>query len=130
MHLLNLCWLWGHGWMSCRTCFTIHLEAIVCQHTARLAFLIILFIYWPNFLFRKYWFWIGFDVFKMMFTIYCPNSSQLIYALIALQAQDNIMNLPLSNGWGEKHRLFVKWKYIEAKVCFDCLYILSTLGFG
>ncbi|KDP45823.1 hypothetical protein JCGZ_17430 [Jatropha curcas] len=31
------------------------------------------------------------------------------------QAQDNIMNLPLSNGWGEKHRLFVKWKYVEAK---------------
>ncbi|PON57749.1 BRO1 domain containing protein [Parasponia andersonii] len=31
------------------------------------------------------------------------------------QAQDNIMNLPLSNGWGEKHRVFVKWKYIEAK---------------
>ncbi|XP_022994275.1 uncharacterized protein LOC111490057 isoform X1 [Cucurbita maxima] len=31
------------------------------------------------------------------------------------QAQDNIMNQPLSNGWGEKHRLFVKWKYIEAK---------------
>ncbi|XVF09392.1 hypothetical protein REPUB_Repub07fG0088800 [Reevesia pubescens] len=31
------------------------------------------------------------------------------------QAQDNIMNLPLSNGWGEKHRPFVKWKYIEAK---------------
>lgn len=33
-----------------------------------------------------------------------------------LQAQDNIMNLPLSNGWGEKHQLFVKWKYVEAKV--------------
>ncbi|RAL41293.1 hypothetical protein DM860_010087 [Cuscuta australis] len=31
------------------------------------------------------------------------------------QAQDNIMNLPLSHGWGAKHRLFVKWKYIEAK---------------
>ncbi|KAL0356443.1 UNVERIFIED_CONTAM: hypothetical protein Sradi_4091200 [Sesamum radiatum] len=31
------------------------------------------------------------------------------------QAQDNIMNLPLANGWGEKHRLFVKWKYIESK---------------
>ncbi|KAJ1380554.1 BRO1 domain [Sesbania bispinosa] len=31
------------------------------------------------------------------------------------QAQDNIMNLPLANGWGEKHRLFVKWKYAEAK---------------
>ncbi|CAA0820992.1 Endosomal targeting BRO1-like domain-containing protein [Striga hermonthica] len=30
-------------------------------------------------------------------------------------AQDNIMNLPLANGWGEKHRLFIKWKYIEAK---------------
>ncbi|TXG51774.1 hypothetical protein EZV62_024298 [Acer yangbiense] len=31
------------------------------------------------------------------------------------QAQDNIMNLPLSNGWGEKHRLFVKWKYVESR---------------
>uniref|UniRef100_A0A803LW72 BRO1 domain-containing protein n=1 Tax=Chenopodium quinoa TaxID=63459 RepID=A0A803LW72_CHEQI len=31
------------------------------------------------------------------------------------QAQDNIMNLPLSNGWGEKHQLFIKWKYVEAK---------------
>ncbi|KAK8627829.1 hypothetical protein V6N13_135427 [Hibiscus sabdariffa] len=31
------------------------------------------------------------------------------------QAQDNIMNLPLSNGWGEKHRHFIKWKYVEAK---------------
>lgn len=30
------------------------------------------------------------------------------------QAQDNMTNLPLSNGWGEKHRLFVKWKYLEA----------------
>jgi len=25
------------------------------------------------------------------------------------------MNLPLANGWGEKHMLFVKWKYVEAK---------------
>ncbi|GAA0152024.1 hypothetical protein LIER_10611 [Lithospermum erythrorhizon] len=31
------------------------------------------------------------------------------------QAQDNIMNLPLTNGWGDKHKLFIKWKYIEAK---------------
>ncbi|KAJ4974261.1 hypothetical protein NE237_007435 [Protea cynaroides] len=31
------------------------------------------------------------------------------------QALANIMNLPLANGWGEKHKLFVKWKYIEAK---------------
>lgn len=31
------------------------------------------------------------------------------------QAQDNITNLPLTNGWGEKHKLFVKWKYIEAR---------------
>lgn len=30
-------------------------------------------------------------------------------------AEDNIINLPLSNGWGEKHKLYVKWKYIEAK---------------
>ncbi|KAF2592388.1 hypothetical protein F2Q70_00045365 [Brassica cretica] len=31
------------------------------------------------------------------------------------QAQDNLTNLPLANGWGEKHMLFVKWKYVEAK---------------
>ncbi|XP_051116861.1 uncharacterized protein LOC127241731 [Andrographis paniculata] len=31
------------------------------------------------------------------------------------QAQDNITNLPLANGWGQKHGLFVKWKYVEAK---------------
>ncbi|XP_057758515.1 uncharacterized protein LOC130979163 isoform X2 [Arachis stenosperma] len=31
------------------------------------------------------------------------------------QAQDNIMNLALANDWGEKHILFVKWKYVEAK---------------
>ncbi|GJU26025.1 endosomal targeting BRO1-like domain-containing protein [Tanacetum coccineum] len=31
------------------------------------------------------------------------------------QAQDNITNLALANGWGEKHRFYVKWKYIEAK---------------
>ncbi|KAF8407412.1 hypothetical protein HHK36_006543 [Tetracentron sinense] len=31
------------------------------------------------------------------------------------QAQDNIMNLPLENGWGKKHQLFGKWKYVEAK---------------
>ncbi|XP_047338554.1 uncharacterized protein LOC124942165 [Impatiens glandulifera] len=31
------------------------------------------------------------------------------------QAQDNIANISLSNGWGEKHQFFVKWKYIEAK---------------
>lgn len=31
------------------------------------------------------------------------------------------MNLPLTNGWGEKHRFFVKWKYIEAKVPRDTI---------
>ncbi|KAL9392268.1 hypothetical protein Peur_016188 [Populus x canadensis] len=31
------------------------------------------------------------------------------------QAQDSIMNLPLANGWGEKHRLLIEWKYVEAK---------------
>jgi hypothetical protein len=40
----------------------------------------------------------------------------LLLTLFALQAQDNIMNLPLANGWGEKHRHLVKWKYVEAKV--------------
>lgn len=32
-----------------------------------------------------------------------------------LQAQDSIIKIPFSSGWGEKHRLFVKWKYAEAK---------------
>lgn len=31
------------------------------------------------------------------------------------QAHENILSLPLTNGWGEKHGLFIKWKYVEAK---------------
>uniref|UniRef100_A0ACD5ZBK3 Uncharacterized protein n=2 Tax=Avena sativa TaxID=4498 RepID=A0ACD5ZBK3_AVESA len=31
------------------------------------------------------------------------------------QAHESIGDLPLLDGWGEKHRLFVKWKHIEAK---------------
>lgn len=31
------------------------------------------------------------------------------------QAQNSIMNLRLANGWGEKHKLFIKWKLVEAK---------------
>ncbi|XVE92948.1 hypothetical protein REPUB_Repub01dG0148000 [Reevesia pubescens] len=31
------------------------------------------------------------------------------------QAQEYIMDLPLANGWGEKHKLFIKWKHVEAK---------------
>lgn len=38
------------------------------------------------------------------------------FVCTVVQAQDNIMNLPLANCWGEKHILFVKWKYVEAKV--------------
>lgn len=51
--------------------------------------------------------------------------------LFSLQAQDNVMNLPLTNGWGEKHRLFVKWKYIEAKVVyyFFCVYFKYLANF-
>lgn len=30
-------------------------------------------------------------------------------------AHDNITNLPVTNGWGEKHKLFINWKYAEAK---------------
>ncbi|XP_058097801.1 uncharacterized protein LOC131242875 isoform X2 [Magnolia sinica] len=30
-------------------------------------------------------------------------------------AQENIVHLPLTNGWGEKHQLYVKWKHAEAK---------------
>lgn len=35
------------------------------------------------------------------------------------------MNLPLLNGWGEKHRLFVKWKYVEAKVRCNFLWVFA-----
>ncbi|KAJ1702091.1 hypothetical protein LUZ63_001870 [Rhynchospora breviuscula] len=31
------------------------------------------------------------------------------------QAQDNIAVLPLQDGWGKKHQLFVKWKFLESK---------------
>ncbi|XP_017971277.1 PREDICTED: uncharacterized protein LOC18608431 [Theobroma cacao] len=31
------------------------------------------------------------------------------------QAQEHIMDLPLANGWGEKHKLFIRWKHVEAK---------------
>ena len=44
------------------------------------------------------------------------------------QAQDNLMNLPLANGWGEKHRLFVKWKYVEAKVLSYSLHSVNLSG--
>jgi len=32
------------------------------------------------------------------------------------QVQESIPELPISDGWGKKHRLFIKWKYVEAKV--------------
>ncbi|XP_066328108.1 uncharacterized protein [Miscanthus floridulus] len=31
------------------------------------------------------------------------------------QVKDSIPEFPLSAGWGRKHALFVKWKYVEAK---------------
>jgi len=31
------------------------------------------------------------------------------------QVKDSIPELPLSDGWGKKHALFVKWKYVEAR---------------
>ncbi|XVF44610.1 hypothetical protein PTKIN_Ptkin02bG0138100 [Pterospermum kingtungense] len=31
------------------------------------------------------------------------------------EAQECIMDLPLANGWGEKHKLFIQWKHVEAK---------------
>ncbi|KAH1098715.1 hypothetical protein J1N35_015636 [Gossypium stocksii] len=31
------------------------------------------------------------------------------------QAEVYIKGLPLANGWGEKHKLFIQWKHIEAK---------------
>ncbi|OMO80493.1 hypothetical protein COLO4_24077 [Corchorus olitorius] len=32
-----------------------------------------------------------------------------------MQAQQYIMDIPLANGWGEKHKLFIQWKHDEAK---------------
>lgn len=43
-----------------------------------------------------------------------------------VQAQDNIMNLPLANGWGDKHRGFVKWKYVESKVYALVNFVLAV----
>jgi hypothetical protein len=31
------------------------------------------------------------------------------------QIQESIPEIPVSDGWGKKHLLFVKWKYVEAK---------------
>ncbi|XP_073102420.1 uncharacterized protein [Elaeis guineensis] len=31
------------------------------------------------------------------------------------EAHDSIMQVPLTDGWGRKHHLFIKWKYAEAK---------------
>ncbi|TYJ43901.1 hypothetical protein E1A91_A03G185200v1 [Gossypium mustelinum] len=31
------------------------------------------------------------------------------------QAEEYIKELPVANGWGEKHKLFIQWKHIEAK---------------
>ena len=47
----------------------------------------------------------------------------------SLQAQENIVNLPLANRWGEKHKLFVKWKHNEAKVYFFFLIIKAKVYF-
>ncbi|XP_034603422.1 uncharacterized protein [Setaria viridis] len=38
-----------------------------------------------------------------------------IMSTIVKQVKDSIPELPLSDGWGKKHSLFVKWKYVEAK---------------
>jgi hypothetical protein len=32
------------------------------------------------------------------------------------QVQESIPEIPVSDGWWRKHLLFVKWKYVEAKV--------------
>ncbi|PKA56022.1 hypothetical protein AXF42_Ash014695 [Apostasia shenzhenica] len=31
------------------------------------------------------------------------------------QAEECILKVSFTSGWGEKHRLFIKWKYVEAK---------------
>ncbi|KAH7571183.1 hypothetical protein JRO89_XS05G0264900 [Xanthoceras sorbifolium] len=51
------------------------------------------------------------------------------------QAQENIHDLPLANGWAEKHKLFIQWKYVEAKAAAYYLHGLildegKTEGYG
>jgi hypothetical protein len=41
------------------------------------------------------------------------------------QVQESIPKLPVSDGWRKKHQLFVKWKYVEAKVYKLCRYYHS-----
>jgi hypothetical protein len=41
------------------------------------------------------------------------------------QIQESIPDLAASDGWGKKHLLFVKWKYVEAKVCKATSTIIS-----
>ena len=46
------------------------------------------------------------------------------------QVQESIPDLPGSDGWGKKHWLFVKWKYVEAKVHnLGCYLVFLSLTF-
>lgn len=36
--------------------------------------------------------------------------------ILCFQATDYIAQYPLAEGWGGKHHLFIKLKYVEAKV--------------
>uniref|UniRef100_A0A453S418 BRO1 domain-containing protein n=4 Tax=Aegilops tauschii subsp. strangulata TaxID=200361 RepID=A0A453S418_AEGTS len=40
------------------------------------------------------------------------------------QAHESIADIPLLDGWGEKHRLFVKWKHMEAKAAAYYYHVL------
>lgn len=43
----------------------------------------------------------------------------LMKIILVVQAENNITQYPLTEGWGGKHQLFIKWKHVEAKV--SCL---------
>ncbi|PKA65206.1 hypothetical protein AXF42_Ash013327 [Apostasia shenzhenica] len=66
----------------------------------------------------------GVDI-QLGLAIDCPKATLAVKRRLACemvkccyQAHDYITKLPSGNGCGEKHRLFVKWKYNEAKLCF------------
>lgn len=49
----------------------------------------------------------------------CGPLIHLMKTILVVQAENNITQYPLTEGWGGKHQLFIKWKHVEAKV--SCL---------
>lgn len=48
----------------------------------------------------------------------CPPSPDIILS----QALDSVTEIPSTHGWGLKQRLYIRWKYVQAKVELSALY--------